>query len=264
MNCHKFQTRLHAYMDGVLDMDETLAGDTHTAECPACLSLAERETQFRQLLRRQPRESAPAELRARIVTLCRRKQRQSELRPWLMASTLAAAAMLVAFLMLPRPMPFGSREAGLIGSLVDKHIVYSQLERPAEFVSTDHLEYEAWFQEQVGLRVTVPDYSSAGIRLVGARIAEADERKVAYVLYQKGHVLLSVFIASGSDHRAALSGSPTSYRGQEYLTRERKGYRTVSWQEGTAVISLVSMLDYAALLECAEKLRAERAREARL
>jgi hypothetical protein len=48
------------------------------------------------------------------------------------------------------------------------------------------------------------------------------------------------------------------------MTLERKGYRTVSWSDGQAVFGLVSMLDYDFLLECADKPRAERARESRL
>jgi hypothetical protein len=48
------------------------------------------------------------------------------------------------------------------------------------------------------------------------------------------------------------------------VTRERKSLRTVSWRDGQAVFSLVSMLDYDALLECADRLRAELARERRL
>ena len=54
------------------------------------------------------------------------------------------------------------------------------------------------------------------------------------------------------------------YRGQEYVTYERKGFRTVSWTDGQAVYGLVSMLDYDALLECADRLREERSRQTRL
>jgi hypothetical protein len=55
-----------------------------------------------------------------------------------------------------------------------------------------------------------------------------------------------------------------SYRDHEYLAHEQKGFRTVSWSDGQAVYGLVSMLDYDALLECADRLRAERSRQTRL
>ncbi len=62
MNCQDFETRLPPYVDGELGVDETLATETHAAECPRCQALVERERHFRQLLRRQPREAAPPEL----------------------------------------------------------------------------------------------------------------------------------------------------------------------------------------------------------
>src|SRR5262249_37627340 len=133
-----------------------------------------------------------------------------------------------------------------------------------ELVSADRQTVEAWFRERVALRVTVVDYSMSGIRLIGARIAEARERPASYVLYEKGHVPLSVFMVPVKEAEGDLWGKRVTYRGHEYVTLERKGYRTVSWTEGRAIFGLVSMLDYDALLECADKLRAERARQAPL
>ena len=85
----------------------------------------------------------------------------------------------------------------------------------------------------------------------------------AYLLYEKGRTLLSVFMVPGG-RDAALDGGRVSYRGHEYVTHERKGYRTVSWTDGRAVYGLVSMLGYDALLECADRLRAERGEQTSL
>src|SRR5262245_5231219 len=103
MNCHDFQTHLPPYVDGELGVDETLAADVHAGECPPCQSLAARERHFRHLLRRQPRESAPSELRARILARCRREARQATLRRWLAPglATAAAAILVVVFALGP-------------------------------------------------------------------------------------------------------------------------------------------------------------------
>ncbi len=174
--------------------------------------------------------------------------------------TAAAAAALIVAALLPVVRP----PAPLVGDLVDKHIAYSQIERPAEVASADREEIEEWFRQRAGLRITVPDFSPSGIQLVGARLAETRERKAAYLLYEKGRTLLSVFMVPPASSDAALAGTRVAYRGYEYLTQERKGYRTVSWTEGQAVFGFVSMLDYDALLECADRLRAERAAQTRL
>ncbi|MBI4638640.1 MAG: hypothetical protein HY727_20065 [Candidatus Rokubacteria bacterium] len=260
MNCREFEAHLGPYVDGELGVTETLTADTHRAECSRCANLARREHEFRQLLRHQPREAAPAEFRARLVTRLRREGRRSALRPWLVAPALAVAAALVIALVLPGLRP----SSPLIGELVDKHIAYAQVERPAEFASGNRGEVEEWFIQRAGLRVIVPDYSPSGIRLVGARLADTHERKVAYLLYEKGTTLLSVFVIPLPGKDADLRGTRVAYRGHDYLTHEWKGYRTVSWSEGQAVFGLVSMLEYEALLECADRLRVERSSRTRL
>jgi anti-sigma factor (TIGR02949 family) len=260
MNCVEFERHLHAYVDGELAVSEMLAADAHLAECAECRALAARERRFRQLLRRQPRESAPAEFRAQITRrICRAEQR-AVVRPWLIAAPIAAVAAVFALVLWPTTQP----SSRLVSELVDKHIAYAQIEQPAEFGSTDPAAVEQWFRTRAALRVTVSDYSPSGIRLVGARLADAAEQKAAYVLYEKGHTLLSVFMLPVSGHGADLRGKHVSYRGQEYVTLERKGYRTVSWVDGHTLLGLVSMLDYAALFECADRLRADRAHNAQL
>lgn len=264
MNCREFDARLHAFVDGELDAGPAADAEVHVATCPDCHGRADGERRFRQLLRRQPKEAAPAAVRTRMLTLARRERTRSRIRAWLGTPALAAAVLLLALVLIARSVPTGGRESDLVAGLVDKHLAYAQLEGPAEFPSTERPVVAAWFRQRTGLRVPVPDLSPAAIQLVGARIAEAGGHQVAYLLYEKGHVLMSVFMVPEIGQRAALGGKPTSYRGQEYLAQERQGLRTVSWQDGQAFFTLVSTLDYPALLECAEQLRAERAREARL
>jgi mycothiol system anti-sigma-R factor len=255
MTCSEFEARFHPYVDGELSVVETAAADAHAAECPRCAARVRGERGFRRLLRRQPREAAPPELRARIVDHVRRAERRAVLRPWLVAPALAAIAAILAVVLL---LPALRETPSLVGELVDKHIAYAQVERPAELASSNPIEIEEWFRQRAGLRVLVPDYSPAGIRLVGARLTEARERKAAYLLYEKGRTLLSVFIVPASATDAIGPGARITFRGHEYTTREVKGYRAVSWTDGRATFGLVSMLDYEALFECADRLRAER------
>jgi anti-sigma factor RsiW len=195
-----------------------------------------------------------------VVSRLRRERRRTALRPWLAGSAVAAAAALLVALILAGSRPSPS----LVAELVDKHIAYAQIDRPAEFASADRAEVAEWFRTRAGLRIIVPDYSRSGIQLVGARLADAHERKAAYLLYEKGRTLLSVFMVPHSKRDSAISGTRVVFGGHEYVTHEWKGYRTVAWADGTALFGLVSMLDYDALLECADRLRAERASQAQL
>ena len=259
MNCSEVRTRLPAYVDGELTVSEITEVEGHCLECRQCAALVSAEREFRHLLRRQPREGAPAELRARIRRRIRREATVATGRRWLPLSAMAVAAAILAVVWLPARTP-----PSLVADLVDKHIAYAQIERPAELASSDPSEIAEWFRSRAGLRVTVPDYSPSGIHLAGARLAEAHERKVAYLLYEKGRTLLSVFMVPFPTSEGTLQGHRVAYRGHDYLTSERKGFRTVSWTDGQTVYGLVSMLDYDALLECADRLREERVRQTRL
>ena len=258
MTCAEVRARLHAYVDGELTVSDMTELDGHCVECRECAARVAAERELRQLLRRQPRDTAPPDLRARILHRIRRDAAVATARRWLPVPALAAAAIVTAVLLAVRTPP------PLIADLVDKHIAYAQIERPAELASTDPREVAEWFRSRAGMRVTVPDYSPAGIHLAGARLAEAHERKAAYLLYEKGRTLLSVFMVPVSASDATLPGRHIVYRDHDYVAYEQKGFRTVSWTDGQTIYGLVSMLDYDALLECADRLRAERARQTRL
>jgi mycothiol system anti-sigma-R factor len=259
MNCAEVRASLHPYVDGELTAGEMAAVEGHSAECNECAELMRREREFRFLLRRQPREGAPADLRARIVRRLRRDAVVGVATRWAVVPAAVAAAVLVTLL-----MPSHRTASPLIAELVDKHIAYAQMDRPAELASSDRNQVAEWFREKASLRVTVPDYSPSGIRLVGGRLAEAHERKAAYLLYEKGMTLLSVFMVPVSASEIEAPGRSLSYRGHTYLTYEEKGLRTVSWSDGHTLYGLVSLLDYDALLECADRLRVERMNQTRL
>jgi mycothiol system anti-sigma-R factor len=260
MNCAAFEARLQPYVDGELPVAETTAADAHLAECPACAEAARAERELRALLRRQPREAAPPELRVRVTARLRRERR---LRRASRLAGLGLATALVA-LVVGLALRGGGPEPGVLDDLVDKHVAYAQLERPAELASSDPDEIRGWFRERAGLSVGVPDYSSAGIRLLGARLSETHERRAAYLLYEKGRTLLSIFVVPLGTRRVRLGGATRAYRGHDYVTLETRGYRTVAWTDGATLFGLVSLLDYDALLECADRLRLERGERLRL
>jgi mycothiol system anti-sigma-R factor len=260
MTCTDIAARLHAYVDGELTVGEIAAVDAHCLECRRCAELMGAEREFRALLRRQPREAAPADLRTRIMGRIQREARTTQARRWLTPVAALAAAVVIVAILLPWSRP----TTPLVADLVDKHIAYAQIERPAELASSDRTEVAEWFMARAGMRVTVPDFSPSGIRLVGSRLADAHERKAAYLLYEKGRTLLSVFIVPLTAAEGQFPGRRVGYRGHEYVAYEQKGFRTVSWADDQTLFGLVSTLDYEALLECADRLRQERRNQTRL
>jgi hypothetical protein len=74
---------------------------------------------------------------------------------------------------------------------------------------------------------------------------------VAYLLYEKGRSLVSLFVFPSR----GLAFPKTGWEeigGQRYLFTEFKGNRVVMWAQGEMAFVLVSQLSREALLECAE------------
>src|SRR5919109_3340257 len=132
MSCVEFQARLHPYVDGELSVDEMLAAHAHAAGCRPCANLAGCERQFRELLRGQPRNAAPADLRARLPLRLRGDAWWAVRRSWHMPAIAAVAApIIVAALLAPT-----RDESSLLAELIEKHSAYAQIEQPAELVSS--------------------------------------------------------------------------------------------------------------------------------
>jgi len=257
MKCSDFEARLHPYIDGELSPDGMRAADSHVTECSGCAALAREEREFRRFVRSALHAPSPPGLSARVLKARRRELHRRAWRGRLLALGLGGAAAVLgtmAALLLLRP------PAPLVADLVDAHLAYARIAVPAEFGSSDRGEIEAWFQGRAGLRVVVPDLSPAGISLLGARLLAVRQREAAYLLYEEGRTLLSVFIIPES-RSVDTGGTPATYHGRRYAMTELKGLRAVSWSDGAAMFALVSRLDNDTLLDCAERLRLERERQ---
>lgn len=264
MDCRDVSPYVEAYGDGELGVSELAAVEAHLAGCLACQERVAQHRRFRQLLRRQPQEAAPAELRARVGRAIRVEALRSVVRPRRLVPVATSVVLAFAAGWMGRSyVPgVGVPSPALVNELVGKHLAYSQVDSPVEFAAANGQAVTDWFRDRLGLRVTVPDYAPAGIHLLGGRIAETRGRKTAYLLYEKGHTLMSVFMVPGEPFMPGRA-KPVAYRGATYYTAGVEGQRAVLWSDGRAVFGVVSTLDYDGLLECADRLRTQRAEEQR-
>jgi anti-sigma factor RsiW len=265
MDCGEIGPYIEPYGDGELGLPERAAVEAHLAGCLACQERVAQHSRFRDLLRRQPKEGAPPELRARLTRTIRQRASWQTLRRW--AAVPLAAAILIALVTWAGIHGIGSwgstSRSSLVADLVSKHTTYAQIEAPVEFASANGADVRDWFRRRLGVRVTVPDYAPAGIRLLGGRIADAGGHKTAYLLYEKGHTLMSVFMVTG-ERLAPAGTATTTYQGFAYHTADMAGQHGVFWADGQRVFGVVSSLDVESVLECADRLRAARSEEQRL
>ncbi|MBI4587496.1 MAG: anti-sigma factor [Candidatus Rokubacteria bacterium] len=252
MTCQELRACLGAHLDGELDLERSLAADEHLAFCMACQWAYAKERELRALLRtRLPREPAPAALRERIRSALRRADRRE--REGVLRRSLPWAVPVAALLLLAVGIGLWERSAPppVVRELVAKHLMYSRLEAPAEIASASQEAVAGWFKRRVRFDVAVPDFSPSGIRLVGGRLSDLSDRQVAYLLYEKGRNLVSLFALPSRGFALPGRGWVRAGDGRFSVT-EVKGVEVVIWTQGELAYALVSSLDREALLECAE------------
>lgn len=234
MTCQELRVCLGAHLDGELTLERSLAVDEHLAFCMECQWAYAKERELRTLLQtRFPRDPAPEGLRGRIRVAVRR----SDLRKrWLAPRRLLGWAVPVAALLVVAVrITLWERNAPppVVNELVAKHLMYSRLDAPAEVVSASREAVSGWFKGRVRFDVVVPDFSPSGIRLVGGRFSDLSDRPVAYLLYEKGRSLVSLFVFSNRELALPARGWGAD-RGRSVLRDGGQGHRSGPLEPGRA------------------------------
>ncbi|MBI4607845.1 MAG: anti-sigma factor [Candidatus Rokubacteria bacterium] len=258
MTCEELRACLDVYLDRELDVARALDAQDHLAFCMPCQWAYAKERELRALVKtRLPRVAVPPELRARIRSALdadarpayRAAYRTLTARPLRWAALPVAAVLLVALAFGLRA-PRGPSLPPVVTELVAQHQMYSRLDTPAEFVSASRDTVAGWFRGRVRFQVAVPDFSPSGIRLVGARLSSLSDREVAYLLYEKGRNLISLFAFAHRGFELPADGWIPVGESRFYVA-EVKGAEVVLWTQGEQAYALVSPLNREALLECA-------------
>ncbi|MFQ5521440.1 MAG: hypothetical protein ACE5FK_08580 [Candidatus Methylomirabilia bacterium] len=256
MTCEELRSRLDAHLDGELDVARSLEADEHLTFCMSCQWAYAREREVRRLLKtRLPRVSAPPELHARIRAAIRTVDRRvrwgsvpRSVRWALVPVALAALVVMVLTVSLRGPV-LGPRPFE-VSELVAKHEMYSRLETPAEIASASQETVGGWLRQRVRFEVPVPDFTSAGVRLIGARLSDLGDREVAYLLYAKQGTLISLFGFPKRGLALPVEGWMELGDSRFYAKRVN-GAEVVLWTQGDLAYALVSRLSRETLFQCA-------------
>src|SRR5690349_2491522 len=99
MNCEEFQSQLHAYIDGELDLTRSLELEGHLRDCTMCLQAHDHLKTLQQAIRSDSVRFQPnADFEARIKSALRREARGGSQRftwRWLIPIFSAAVLFIV-------------------------------------------------------------------------------------------------------------------------------------------------------------------------
>jgi anti-sigma factor RsiW len=237
---------VQADFDGELDAGQAVALIEHERQCEQCRRVREQLARSRALMRAAPRFAVAPELRASIARRLQgageaatsgepapRPPRSGDVptaRRWFVgapsfrwASALAAAAVLIAILLVPRAPDVGTQ-------LVGNHLRAMQLESHlVDVVSTDHHTVKPWFAGKVSFAPVVKQLESDGYNLKGGRVDIVNAAPAAVLVYEAGRHVIDVYMWPA----AAGSGAPLQ-------DSQIEGFNLRHWQESGLAVWCIS------------------------
>jgi anti-sigma factor RsiW len=205
---------LHAYLDGELSLEGSLAVEEHLKTCDPCRRQLETFRALSELLhaaRPVPAEGETALERFERTLRsdeARTRRRRTSIRGGLLAAAMAAAIVTGVVTWSHRPSPVEAEVAQV-------HARALESGRSVELASADPVALGPWLQSRVRYPVH-PAAGGDGFALRGARVESLRGEPVATVVYQVRNHLIDVFAwPSGegdSDPKPTLAGRWTICR----------------------------------------------------
>jgi anti-sigma factor RsiW len=226
MSCDEKQPLLHPYMDGELDLPQSLEMQRHLEECSACAAAFAKQQALGQALRTASLyRPAPAHLRQRIRHALPRPRLARLPFPapaWRWAG-LAASLAFIALIAWGVIRSFSGATAqdlvaqavvdGHVRSLLDDEHLY-------QVKSSNRHVIKPWLrlQGKVDFSLPVTDLAGQGFLLLGARVDYFEGHKVVALVYQHNKHLINLFVwPAGSNADSAT----------QVMTRQ--GYYLAHW-----------------------------------
>jgi len=226
VNCQETQILIHGYLDGELDLVNSLKVEEHLKDCRSCSQEQANHQTLRDALRGgelyfQP----PAALRKRVLSNVAYASRQSadsaapRSRRW---SWLGAAAVLVVAVIITWGLARGlGRQPAddlVAQEVVASHVRSLMPDHLTDVTSSSQHTVKPWFAGKLDFSPQVVDLASDGFPLIGGRLDYLDNQPVAALVYGRQQHLINLFIWPSTSAAATQ-------------TEVRQGYQLMHWSQ---------------------------------
>jgi anti-sigma factor RsiW len=249
MNCSQAQLLLHPYVDGELDVVQSVQVVEHLSQCPACDQSRAQIQRLSQILGQSDlRMTAPAALKERVRTSLMPSQRPPLISEWqrrfLLGAVAAALLAAVAF-GIGRFGGSGQPSVELVADEVTAaHLRSLQADHLVDVKSSDRHTVKPFFSGKLDFAAPVVDLSDHGFELVGGRLEVLEVHPVAAYVYQKRKHVINVFVWPTSDPATSATQLLTS-----------RGYSLLHWAGSGRVCWVISDLNPSELRDFATDFR---------
>ncbi|MFQ5989491.1 MAG: zf-HC2 domain-containing protein [Candidatus Methylomirabilales bacterium] len=242
--CQETQEYLQEFMDDTLAPDQGGRVQAHLETCQACASdLAVQRDIRNRVAAGVPRREPPAELRRKVSEILTPKEpRVWGLLPrpalqWGLAFATLVLISLVSLAVLNR----GERIPPILIEAVNDHHSFVMRGTPPTEPTADPHQVRKWLAAKVGFEVDPPMGRPADLRFMGGDVTYFLERRVACLLYGKGHTLVSLFVLPDQGVEVPRTGF-RRVDGLEIYVTSREGYGVALWKKGDLLYTLVTEL----------------------
>jgi mycothiol system anti-sigma-R factor len=212
MNCEEAQLFIDAYVDGEFEDRERAEFELHLEDCDSCRRQVEGRVRVKKCLKSACGQmKAPDELRDRIMGELQKTAAEDadagRTRMWwhyaAAAVPLAAAVALVLVVFTPDFLTVKQTKAEQMTfpPAVENTVEWHRGDFPVEVTGPASADVSRWFRGKVDFPVRLPSFQSDSVRLVGGRLANVDQQRAAYALYDVGGSRLSVMMSHDDDAR---------------------------------------------------------------
>lgn len=269
MRCETVKDFLDALRDDSLSRPEAEEVRAHLAACSSCAKEWEVTEALRTAIRdRVSTPAAPAAFREEMARLLEREtapagwfaRLQDTFRRQPVAAMAFAVAMVLLVLMPLNLWMLSAREMAvpLLEESVNEHIRLGLREAIPEIPVAELQPLLARHQQRLDFTDALSFPDDQEHHLVGGHVSYLLRRKVlAVTYYHRPHRPITLLVVPSAGIR--FPEQPMSLTGKVYRAIHR-GFRTVHWQQGPLIYSLVSDSDEADLSPLVEKLQHRTAR----
>src|ERR1700722_1306069 len=251
MNCNQARLLLDPYLDGELDVVQSVQVVEHLSQCPACdRSRAQIRRLSKILGQSDLRLTAPAALKERVQTSLMPSQRPPVISEWqrrFVLSAVAASLLAAVAFGIGRFGRSGQPSVELVADEVTTaHLRSLQADHLVDVKSSDRHTVKPFFSGKLDFAAPVVDLSDHGFELVGGRLDMLELRSVAAYVYRKRKHVINVFVwpAPASETTPSTIEKQTS-----------RGYSLLHWTGNGRVCWVISDLNPAELGEFAADFR---------
>ncbi len=239
-DCQTLMKLLYPYLDGVLDVKESLRVQTHLQECPYCLEIFRQEEEFLVSLRASDSlPEVPAYLRDRICKALKPQTlkasssivsiSRSIFSPVLVTVTAMIVLSLIGIILYALPKQAEKQNLELVEAAVENHVGIIKGKIPFDIMSSEPTVILKRLEQGVGFPVLVPQLEGSSMRLVGGRLIRLrDEKKAAFLTFESKEGKVSLLMTSPQLFQG-IEGRIIPFKNINFYMTHYHGYYALAW-----------------------------------